>query len=67
MTERYARLGLVQDNTDEEYDDEYDDTYDDGVVNVKDKDDAIDNEIAKNENRLDVSLFSLNHRTFSIG
>ncbi|CAF1003629.1 unnamed protein product [Adineta ricciae] len=51
MNERYSRLGLVKDDTDEEYDDEYDDTYDDGVVNVKDKDDAIDNEIEKNTNR----------------
>lgn len=53
MTDRYARLGLVEDETDEDYDDEYDDTYDDGIVNVRDKDDAIDNELQKNENRFD--------------
>ncbi|CAF1124712.1 unnamed protein product [Adineta steineri] len=52
MDERYSRLGIVADLTDGEYDDEYDDTYDDGIVNVRDKDDTIDNEIAKNENRL---------------
>ncbi|CAF0837772.1 unnamed protein product [Rotaria sp. Silwood1] len=52
MSERYARLGLVEDETDAEYDDEYDDTYDDGIVDVRDKDDTIDNELQKNENRL---------------
>ncbi|CAF0891881.1 unnamed protein product [Adineta steineri] len=52
MDERYSRLGIVADLTDGEYDDEYDDTYDDGIVNVRDKDDTIDNEVAKNENRL---------------
>ena len=51
MTDRYARLGLVDDESEGEYDDEYDDTYDDGIVNVRDKDDAIDNELEKNENR----------------
>ncbi len=51
MSERYSRLGLVEDETDGEYDDEYDDTYDDGIVNVRDKDDTIDNELQKNENR----------------
>jgi hypothetical protein len=51
MTERYARLGLVEDYTDGEYDDEYDDTYDDGTVNVRDKGDTIDNDLEKNENR----------------
>lgn len=57
MTERYARLGLVADETDGEYDDEYDDTYDEGIVNVKDKGDTIDNELEKNENRLDIFSF----------
>ncbi|CAF2450778.1 unnamed protein product [Rotaria sp. Silwood2] len=52
MSERYARLGIIEDVTDEEYDDEYDDTYDDGIVNVRDKDDIIDKELEKNENRL---------------
>ncbi|CAF1019251.1 unnamed protein product [Rotaria sordida] len=52
MSERYSRLGLIEDETDEEYDDEYDDTYDDGIVNVRDKDDTIDHELEKNENRL---------------
>ena len=51
MTECYARLGLVVDETDGEYDDEYDDTYDDDFVNVRDKDDTIDNELEKNDNR----------------
>lgn len=54
MGDRYSRLGLVEDETDGEYDDEYDDTYDDGIVNVRDKDDAIDNELQKNENRFDI-------------
>jgi hypothetical protein len=56
MGEHYSRLGLVEDETDGEgdYDDEYDDTYDDGIVNVRDKDDAIDNELQKNENRFDI-------------
>jgi len=54
MSERYARLGLVEDETDGEYDDEYDDTYDDGIVNVRDKGDTIDNELEKNENRFDI-------------
>jgi len=54
MDERYSRLGIVLDETDGEYDDEYDDTYDDGIVNVRDKDDAIDNELQKNENRFDI-------------
>lgn len=55
MTEHYARLGIVEDETDGEgdYDDEYDDTYDDGIVNVRDKDDAIGNELHKNENRFE--------------
>ncbi len=56
MSERYAYLGLVEDNNDGDYDDEYDDTYDDGIVNVRDKDDAIDNELQKNENRFDIYL-----------
>lgn len=51
MEERYARLGLVRDISDGEYDDEYDDTYDDGTVNVQDKDDQIDADLQKNENR----------------
>jgi activating signal cointegrator complex subunit 2 len=54
MSERYSRLGIVEDETDGEYDDEYDDTYDDGTVNVRDKDDTIDNELEKNENRFDI-------------
>ena len=56
MNERYARLGLVEDETDGEgdYDDEYDDTYDDGMINVRDKGDTIDNELEKNENRFDI-------------
>jgi len=54
MSERYARLGLIEDETDGDYDDEYDDTYDDGIVNVRDKDDAIDKELQKNENRFDI-------------
>ncbi|CAF1362820.1 unnamed protein product [Rotaria magnacalcarata] len=52
MSERYSRLGIVEDETDGEYDDEYDDTYDDGIVAVRDKADTIDNELEKNENRL---------------
>ena len=52
MRERYSRLGIVEDEEDGDYDDEYDDTYDDGVVNVRDKDDPIGNELQKNENRL---------------
>ena len=51
MEERYARLGLVKDISDGEYDDEYDDTYDEGIVNVQDKDDQIDADLQKNENR----------------
>jgi hypothetical protein len=51
MDERYSRLGIVEDLTDGEYDDEYDDTYDDGTVNVQDKDDQIDKDLVKNENR----------------
>ncbi len=54
MDERYARLGLIEDETDGDYDDEYDDTYDDGIVNVRDKNDAIDNELEKNENRFEI-------------
>ncbi len=56
MNERYSRLGLIEDETDGEgdYDDEYDDTYDDGIVNVRDKNDAIDNELEKNENRFEI-------------
>ncbi|CAF4409618.1 unnamed protein product, partial [Rotaria magnacalcarata] len=50
MSERYSRLGIVEDETDGEYDDEYDDTYDDGIVAVRDKADTIDNELEKNEN-----------------
>lgn len=53
MRERYAHLGLIEDETDGEYDDEYDDTYDDGIVDVRDKADTIDNELEKNENRFD--------------
>ena len=59
MNERYSRLGLVQDLTDEEYDDEYDDTYDDGIVNVRDKDDTIGRELEKNENRSVVTALAL--------
>jgi len=56
LKERYARLALVEDgDSDGEYDDEYDDTYDDGVVNVRDKDDNIDNDLQKNENRFDIN------------
>lgn len=51
LRDRYARLGLVEDETDGEYDDEYDDTYDDGIVDVRDKDDIIDKDLEKNENR----------------
>ncbi len=65
MSERYAHLGLVEDNNDGDYDDEYDDTYDDGIVNVRDKDDAIDNELQKNENRFDIYL-TRKSNTFSL-
>ena len=58
MTERYARLGLIESETDD-YDDEYDDTYDDGIVNVRDKDDNIDKELEKNENRLVTIVITL--------
>lgn len=61
MTEHYARLGLVQDESEGEYDDEYDDTYDDGIVDVRDKDDNIDNELQKNQNR-----FVINEEFFSL-
>lgn len=64
MHEHYARLALVEDVTDGEYDDEYDDTYDDGIVNVKNNDDAIDNELAKNENRFFISDENLLERIF---
>ena len=53
MSEKFAELGLVEDVSANEYDDEYDDTYDDGVVNVQDKDDNIDKDLFKNENRFD--------------
>ena len=58
MREKFAHLSLVEDISDGDYDDEYDDTYDDGLVNVQDKDDMIDKDLPKNENRL-VFFFNL--------